>query len=304
MKRSPSATICASPLEDCSSSRSRPSSASHSRPVGAGQDRRGRVLRQRAGRQQVVGELDAGGHALDRGSVQRVVDGAVEGLGVGLGSAVERGLRDPRARGHGDEHGGDRHQAAGGCGAKSSHYVPVLRADFESSLTTSVKRAPSTSTRPPWRSAIARTIASPSPEPSPRACGPRWKRSKIRSGSVAARGPRPRRGRTPARRRRRRSRSRGPCPCLCALRTRLSTARSSAARSPSVQASRSITTSSARSASRTGSPCSDAAASSRASASRSSSSSPSRVRAGLDVGDRRPGRGRAWPGTRRSRAAR
>ena len=97
------------------------------------------------------------------GRVQRVVDGAVEGLGVGLGRAVERGLGDPRAGGHGDEHGGDRHQAAGGCGAKSSHCVPVLRADFESSLTTSVKRAPSTSTRPPWRSAIARTIARPRP---------------------------------------------------------------------------------------------------------------------------------------------
>ena len=68
------------------------------------------------------------------------------GEGSGLGLAIVKAIAE---RHGGDEHGDDQQQAAGGGGAESSHYGPVLRADFESSLTMSVKRAPSTWTRPP-----------------------------------------------------------------------------------------------------------------------------------------------------------
>ena len=183
MKRSPSATIWASPLVDCSSSRSRPSPASHSRPVApvstgeavfSGSEPDGRRLLvnlMRAVTPSTAGAFSASWTARSRG------------LGSGLGALLSAACAIPAPAA----------TATSTAAIVTRRRVDAVRSrliacqfygrDFESSLTTSVKRAPSTSTRPPWRSAIARTIASPRPEPSPRACGPRWKRSKIRSGS-------------------------------------------------------------------------------------------------------------------------
>src|SRR4029079_14400349 len=101
------------------------------------------------------------------------------------------------------EQGDDAHedqQALGRDGPQSLHRLPstsvsarVLAGDPEMSLRggkSRVKVAPCTSTLPPWRSAIARTMARPRPEPSPRAPGPRQKRSKAcAAASSSSPGP-------------------------------------------------------------------------------------------------------------------
>ena len=195
MNRLPSDTICASPLVDCSSSRSRPSLVSHRRPVapvrvGEAVSRGSEPL----GRRLLVNSMRALMPSTG-GALTRVQDGAVERLGSGLRRAVERSLGDPGSGHHSHQYGDERQQAGEDAVRSLLIVEAVVRADLESSLIESVNFAPSTSTRPPWRSAIARTIASPSPEPSPRA--PALARSARRRASAStgeSPGPRPRRG--------------------------------------------------------------------------------------------------------------
>src|SRR5256885_2184276 len=77
------------------------------------------------------------------------------------GGAAQRGLGDRGAGGQESDGGADGEDVACRCGPESSHDALVVRPVLESSLIASVNRGPSTVTRPPWRSAIARTMARP-----------------------------------------------------------------------------------------------------------------------------------------------
>src|SRR5262249_13892075 len=227
----------------------------------------------------------------DAGGGERGVQGLREWLGRRRRAvAAAGGTRDRRTADDEGEDGDDEdRKRAGREGAEISHSPSVVPADSERSLrrgSSIVKLAPSAYARPPWRSAIARTIGSPRPDPFP-LLRPRQKRRNACSASYGwSPGPssltvtsawpsfpptvtviRPSAG-----------------PYLRAFWTRFSTARSSAARSPRTLMSRSTTartpsraassvTSSATSTTSCGGSAPD---SSRESASRSSASCASR----------------------------
>ena len=203
-----------------------------------------------------------------------------------------------------------------GSGAEASHgegpcagEEAVVRAVSDNSLRARVKREPRTVTEPPWRSAIARTIARPRPEPSP----PLAPEALERAGGVAraralvldADRRAPSRSTVTVIRRRRPvaarvadqvADARARAPALA-----VDDARPATITSASTSAAAAARASSARS---TGSPRTGAAASSRASASRSSSSAAQPRRVGLDVGQRPRDRRRAGRRRRRCRAGR
>ena len=126
---------------------------------------------------QLVRECDARGDAIDGGGGERVVER--------FGERLRRRRRTAAsARGNGDDGGRDREgddegekseQTGGGERAQVSHVDPSSESsssgvapELEISLragSSIVKQAPSTNALPPWRSAVAWTIASPRPEP-------------------------------------------------------------------------------------------------------------------------------------------
>src|SRR5207245_6819047 len=105
-----------------------------------------------------------------------VVDRLVERLRGRGRPAAARGDGDCRATARDCEHRSDESdEAGGGERAQELHGDPfggacplVVAPDSERSLkagSSIVNRAPTTNARPPWRSAVARTIASPRPDP-------------------------------------------------------------------------------------------------------------------------------------------
>ena len=232
---------CTSPASDCSSRR--PPVVVHPETPGrAGHQRRAGGADERAGGEELVREGDPRRDARRCLRCERVVDGLRQRLRRRRrAAAAARGDGDGRAADSDDER---RPRARSGgasraCGASSrrsflevlARTLPTFSEGFLTAGSSIVKRAPSAVARPPCRSAVARTIASPRPEPG-RSDRARQNRSKARAASSGARpGPS---SSTLSRRDARRSRLRHGCvrrrgPCRRAFSTRFESARSSAA---------------------------------------------------------------------------
>ena len=156
---------------------------------------------ERSGREELVREGHARGHAVDRRAGEGVVEGLCERLRRRRLTAASTGndrtgsgrhaQREAQAQESEQTGGGERAQVPHGDPSSESSGSGVAP-ELESSLragSSIVKQAPSTNALPPCRSAVARTIARPSPDPE-RAWSPRQKRSNARSRSAGSRpGP-------------------------------------------------------------------------------------------------------------------